>query len=40
MTRLEELYAKRQTFLEYGMDVPEKLSKDTLKNLLDGKLKR
>lgn len=28
MTRLEELYAKRQTFLEYGMEVPEKLANE------------
>ena len=28
MTKLEELYTKRQTFLEYGMEVPEKLSNE------------
>lgn len=28
MTKLEELYTKRQTFLEYGMEVPEKLANE------------
>lgn len=32
MTRLEELYAKRLTFLEYGMEVPEKLTNE-IRNL-------
>lgn len=30
MTKLEELYAKRDAFLEYGSDVPEKLSAEIM----------